>query len=126
MRIVSGPCGLARDITLAAGAIGDSSRVEFWGVDLDFSGEVLSEAKRRTEEAGLELHTLKQDLLSPDALSQSFEGRPVHIFNSIGLTPWLDLDEIVSLFETVYRVLVPGGGGVRSRQLPPTCPVEIR
>lgn len=113
VRIVSGPCGLARDLARTAETLGRggpvAGRVEFWGVDLDRSGEALPEAARRVAEQGSALHIQKSDLLAPYVLQEEFADRPVHIFNSIGLTPWLDMDDVKRLFKTAHSLLVPGG-----------------
>ena len=113
VRVVSGPCGLARDLILTAKMIREkgplSGRIEFWGVDLDFSGEALPEASRRAKDAAVELQLMKADLLDPASLVEAFAGKPVHVFNCIGLTPWLDLDDVDRLFSTARSLLEPGG-----------------
>ncbi len=113
VRIVSGPCGLGRDLSLTAQTLRAGGplkgRVELWGIDLDSSGEALPEAAQRVREQGVELAVRKSDLLAPSALMDEFQGKRVHIFNSIGLTPWLTMEEVARLFATAHRILAPGG-----------------
>lgn len=113
VRIGSGPSGLARDLLLAARVLRDSGplagRVEFWAIDLDFSGDVLAEAARRAQEARVELFTMKQDLLSAGRLQEAFREKPPNVFNCIGLTAWLDRDQVVELFHAAQSVLAPQG-----------------
>ncbi len=112
-RVVSGPCGLARDLILAAKMIGEkgssSGQVEYWGVDLDFSSETLPEASRRAKDAAVELQLIRADLLDSTSLVEAFADKPIHVFNCIGLTPWLDLDDVERLFSTVRSLMEPGG-----------------
>ena len=113
VRILSGPSGLARDLLLGAKTLREDAplpgRLELWAVDLDFSGEVLAEATRRAEAVDVDLVVLKEDLLNPTGLQRTFQEKPLHVFNSMGLTPWLDIEDVVKLFETAHSLLVPEG-----------------
>jgi SAM-dependent methyltransferase len=110
--VVSGPSGLTRDLITAHGRLQSEfapPNVEWVAVDLDHSGEVLDEARRRCAVAGIDLATHKVDLLAPDALGQALGGRKADLFNSIGLTAWLGMEDVERLFASISEALAPGG-----------------
>jgi hypothetical protein len=116
IRILSAPCGLARDVITAttelrAEAPGLASRLDLHGLDLDETGEVLPMAAQRAASAQVSMRFYREDLFNSPSLNKIFakEGR-FHIVNCIGLTAWLDLPDVQRL-ATYFResVLMPGG-----------------
>jgi hypothetical protein len=116
VRVLSAPCGLARDLLLCAEQLKRRDvallgRVEFHGLDLDASGEVLPLAAKRAEEADVQVRLHRQDLFDPLGIGQVL-GQPsgFQVVNCIGLTPWLDLPEVEHLCRTFRtQVLAPRG-----------------
>lgn len=113
VRLVSGPVGLGRDVRQAWNRLeslgsSPSAWLEVIGVDLDASDEVLDEASRLAEQEQIPLQTYKQDLLDPQGLIDSIGG-PADVFNSIGLTTWLDSSALDRLLASIVLALEPGG-----------------
>ena len=114
VRVLSAPCGLARDVLTAArrlAAAGDAPAVAWTGVDIDENGEVLPEAARRADEAGVEIDLLRDDLFATDTrLSEKVAAEgPFHVANCIGLTAWVDLPDVARLARRFAELLAPGG-----------------
>jgi hypothetical protein len=110
--VVSGPSGLTRDLITTHTRLKDDlspPAVEWVAVDLDHSGEVLDEAKRRCTRVGIDLATHKVDLLAPGALGEALGGRKADLFNCIGLTPWLTIEDVNRLFASIATTLASGG-----------------
>ena len=113
VRLVSGPVGLGRDLRrsweqlerLGANPV---DWLEVIGVDLDASGTVLSETSRHARRAGIPLETYQVDLLDPPAL-QRVLGGPVDVFNTIGLSTWLDERSLEQVLATIRSSLAPDG-----------------
>ena len=110
VRLASAPCGLARDLRLVWCALGaPTGRLELLGLDLDAGGEVLPLAARLAAAEGVPLRTARCDLFAPNALQQALGGRPVDVFLSIGLSPWLDPPDLALLLGRANAALSPGG-----------------
>ena len=111
VRLVSGPCGLARDLRRAWARLDEEGHIpEGWleviGLDLDFSGGVLDEASRQAALRGVPLQTFQRDLLEPGPESPI---RDVDIFVSMGLSTWLDRGALDRLLAMIAGSLAPGG-----------------
>jgi len=111
VRILSAPCGLARDVLLAAERLGGRSEVIWTGVDLDERGDVLPEAARRARKAGVRIELLREDLFVAHSKLEAKvaeEGR-FHVINCIGLASWTDLSDVKRLIARFRQLLVTGG-----------------
>jgi len=114
VRLVSGPCGLVRDLCQTWQRLDEQGErpwewLEIAGLDLDFSGEVLAEADRRAKAANVPLTLTKQDLLDTDSLRRLLGDQEVTVFLSMGLTVWLDDASRKRFFEGLYLLIAPGG-----------------
>jgi hypothetical protein len=113
--VLSAPCGLARDLCtayeMARRQTPDAGRrLRFYGLDLDFEGRVLEEARRRTREAGVPVRLVQADIL--DHTTWSWLGEqdgPFAVMNCIGLAPWLSPDELAGLLRRFAAHLCVGG-----------------
>jgi SAM-dependent methyltransferase len=109
-RVVSAPCGLARDLRRAWAALErPTGRLELLGLDLDPTGDVLPAAARLADEAGVPLRTARCDLLADGALARALGGRRADLFNCIGLSPWLDGPDLERLLRAIAGVLAGDG-----------------
>ncbi len=111
VRVLSAPCGLARDVLLAAKHLSDGPGVSLTGVDLDEVGDVLPEVERRATEAGVEILLLRGDLFGPlpdVERAVATDGR-FHVVSCIGITSWIDLDELSLLMGRLHALAAPGG-----------------
>ena len=110
VRVVSAPCGLARDLRRAWDQLGrPAGRLELLGLDLDASGEVLPAAGRLAAAANVPLRTARCDLLAEGDLARLLGGRPADVFNCIGLTPWLDRPDLDRLLRTLNGAVADDG-----------------
>lgn len=114
VRVVSGPCGLARDLRLTWKRLEETGKaprgwLQLVGLDLDFTGEVLPAVQRLADKAQVPITVDKQDLLDTARLKERFKGQPVHVFLSIGLTVWLDPSELEQMLGAIHALLEPGG-----------------
>jgi hypothetical protein len=115
VRVLSAPGGLARDLTVAASrlsaaGIEPARAMELHCLDLDVAGDVIPEARRRLEEAGLRATFYREDLLHSTSLPALAEsGARFDIINCIGLTAWLDFAEVDGLFALFRSVLADDG-----------------
>lgn len=111
VRVLSAPCGLCRDVMTAAQRLGPAAGEVIWhGLDLDARGDVLPEARRRTQAAGLAMTFFREDLTDPDGLAARAGQEPYDLVNCIGLATWLSLEEVGQLAQLYHRrVLRPGG-----------------
>lgn len=80
-------------------------------MDIDETGDVLTEAGRRASEAGVELDLLREDLFAPGT---ELSGRAAgtggfDVVNSIGLTAWIDPPDLVRLIARYAELMKPGG-----------------
>jgi SAM-dependent methyltransferase len=114
-RVLSAPSGLARDLVLASTRARDErgialDRLELHGLDLDESGEVIPEAQRRLELAGLDATFHREDVFAAagPALVAAQRG-PFDIVNCIGLASWISIDEVEQLVAGFRRLVAPGG-----------------
>lgn len=105
--VLSAPCGLSRDIVQAGiglGAAVEAGRVAFHGLDIDAAGDVLPEARRRAAVAGVPVQFHRADLFAASALDQA----QFDVINCIGLTAWLELAEVETLFRRFRAIAAPG------------------
>lgn len=116
VRVLSAPCGLARDLLTCAAELGRDNpwalqKAEFHALDLDAEGGVLAEASRRSAAQGVPVSFYKDDLFNPKELGALLErGARFDAVNCIGLTAWLDLSDVERLARLLHdRVLAPGG-----------------
>lgn len=110
VRLVSGPCGLARDLRLTWQALGSPvGRLGLLGLDLDAAGDVLPTATQVAAAAGVPLEAARCDLLDHAALAHAVGARPADIFLSIGLAVWLDAADLVDFLSGLRDVIAPGG-----------------
>ncbi len=114
VRVLSAPCGLARDVITAASRIdaeADAPRVRLIGLDIDESGDVLPEAARRAARAGVSVELLREDLFAAETRLAQIVARdgPFHVANCIGLTAWVDAPDVARLLRRFAGLLAPGG-----------------
>jgi len=114
VELVSGPCGLVRDVCqswtqLARKGKHPGEWLRVTGLDLDDAGDVLPEAQRRADDAGVPITLAQADLLDGESLARRLGNRRVDVFHSMGLTTWLDDDARVRLLENLRGVLRRGG-----------------
>lgn len=116
VRVLSAPCGLLRDLLLCATELREedartSEKLELHALDLDAMGEVLPAASLRAAVAGVPVRFYRDDLFNPESLGVVLrEGTRFHVMNCIGLTTWLDLEDVGWLAGFFHdQVLVPGG-----------------
>ncbi|MBI4218509.1 MAG: class I SAM-dependent methyltransferase [Chloroflexi bacterium] len=116
VRVLSAPSGLLRDVITALRALQTTDplvlpRIEVHALDLDATGEVIPLARNRASAAGVNVAFYREDLFdSPSLKRQAAEARRFDVVNCIGLTTWLDLDEVGRLAR-IFRetALVPNG-----------------
>jgi hypothetical protein len=110
VRLVSGPCGLARDLRRVWWSLGaPTGRLDLLGLDLDSYGDVLPAASHLAEVEGVPLHTSRCDLLDHAELRREVGKRPVDIFLCIGLGVWLDPPDLAHLLKGLRNSLAQGG-----------------
>lgn len=114
VRLLSAPCGLARDVITTAERVrddGTDGRLEITGADIDETGTVLEEAARRAAAADVPIEFLREDLFAPEtALSAAAaEHGGFDIVNSIGLTAWIDPPDLEKLVARYVELMAPGG-----------------
>jgi SAM-dependent methyltransferase len=113
--VLSVPCGLARDLCTAHGQVkrrhpDADRRLKLYGLDLDYEGRVLEEARRRARAAGAPIRLVRGDAL--DAATWSWlrgEAPALSAILCIGFSPWLAPDELGALLRQFARHLHPGG-----------------
>jgi hypothetical protein len=115
VRVLSAPCGLCRDILRAADELRTRrpsalERLELDAFDLDAAGDVLREARRRSQAAEILVVFGRENLLDPSLLrSGAADGRRYDVINCIGLAAWLSLDEVEWLARFFHNtVMTPG------------------
>lgn len=109
VRVVSAPCGLARDLRRAWAMLGrPARRLELLGLDLDASGEVLPAAARLAADAGVPLRTARCDLFAEGDLARTLGARPADIFLCIGLSPWLERPDLNRLLGSIAGAVADG------------------
>lgn len=114
VRILSAPCGAGRDLAIFGSEIAAESPelfslLEVHALDLDPTGEALPLLKQRATAAGMDVTVHQQDLFTlktdnADGIS-SFD-----IVNSIGLTPWLTLEDVSALVTLFHNDLMADSG----------------
>lgn len=114
VRVLSAPCGLARDVITAAGrtkADNEEFQLELTGVDIDETGDVLKEAARRAHAAGVDIELLREDLFAPGTELSDKAARlgGFDIVNSIGLTAWIDPPDLKMLISRYVELMAPDG-----------------
>lgn len=110
VRLVSGPCGLARDLRLLWRRLDvPSGRLTMLGLDLDQSGEVLPLASSLARAENVPLLTGRCDLLNPIELERHIGERPAEVFLSIGLTVWLDATDLNTFLERLHAAIAADG-----------------
>jgi hypothetical protein len=101
--VLSAPCGLVRDLCTAHEMLrhqdpGAGGSLRFYGLDLDFEGRVLDEARRRARAAGVPIRLVQANILDDTTWSWlRQEAGPLAVVNCIGLAPWLSPDEVAEL-----------------------------
>lgn len=112
VRVLSAPCGLIRDLLHTAAKLDQdpaAARVEWTGVDIDQRGDVLPEARRRADAAGLPITLLREDLFAERGqLADQAAAGGFHVINCIGLTAWLDLPDVARLAARLAELAAPG------------------
>src|SRR5262249_30904963 len=97
--VLSGPCGLVRDLCavyegVRRGHAEGVGRVRFFGLDLDYEGRVLSEARRRAGAAGVPVRLVRGNAMGESTWSWLREqAGPFAVVSCIGLAPWLRPEE---------------------------------
>jgi hypothetical protein len=110
VRLVSGPCGLARDLRRAWWSLGaPTGRLELLGLDLDSSDEVLPAAARLAQAEAVPLQTSRCDLLDHTALAAAVGQPPADVFLCIGLGVWLDPPDLAHLLKGIHQNLTQDG-----------------
>ncbi len=115
VRVLSAPCGLARDVVTAAAHLDAATRRRLYiaAADLDQSGEVLPLAHGRLEAAGLRHAIMRVDLFKPiEVQAEVTRNGPFDVGNCIGLTAWVGLAEVTELAKAFRAALRPGAGFV--------------
>ncbi|MDD5593620.1 MAG: hypothetical protein PHG97_02610 [Candidatus Margulisbacteria bacterium] len=96
-RLISAPCGLIKDLIYTKQKLEQAgvsvSQVHFHGLDLDFNGDVIAEARRRADRAHLEIGLVRDDIFN---IHRHYKGR-FDIVNCIGLISWMELAEVERL-----------------------------
>jgi len=109
VRVISAPCGLARDLMTAAGRLGPGVSAAWTGVDFDQRGDVLPEAARRADRARVPIQFVRGDLFDPQLRTELAALAPFHIVSCIGMTAWIDRAETEDLTRLLGDLLAPGG-----------------
>lgn len=108
VRILSAPAGAGRDVANAAARLRASdpalhARLELTALDLDATDEALPLAAKRAAAAGKNPRTVRGDLFAVN-LEGAYD-----VVNCIGLTAWMDLDDVERLARRFRQVARPGG-----------------
>jgi hypothetical protein len=115
VRVLSAPCGLCRDIIQAATVLrrrsaGAAPEVAWHALDIDTRGDVIPEARRRAEAAGLMVAFHREDLFDPAGLAARVgDGQRYDVVNCIGLTTWLNLAEVERLVRFYHDTVTRSG-----------------
>jgi len=115
VRVLSAPSGLCRDLIHAAERLRQThpdadEHVDWHCLDIDASGDVIPEATRRLDVAGMNVTFHREDLFGSRELRELADrGRTFHVVNSQGLTAWVPIDDVARLAAT-YRSLMPRDG----------------
>jgi hypothetical protein len=115
VRVLSAPCGLCRDLIQTADHLRrrDASlleQVEFHSLDIDFQGDVIPEAHRRTEEAAVPITFYREDIFDPAGLTARAKANiKFQVVSCIGLTAWLTLEEVERLVRFFRQVVMEPG-----------------
>jgi hypothetical protein len=113
--VLSAPCGLVRDLcvtykSLRHQAPDHGRSFRFYGLDLDFEGRVLEEARRRARTAGVPIRLVQANILDDATWSWlRREAGPLAVVNCVGLAPWLGPDEVAELLRRFAVHLRVGG-----------------
>jgi hypothetical protein len=113
--VLSAPCGLVRDLCTTYEMIRRQTpdvgrRLRLYGLDLDFEGRVLEEARRRARAVGVPIRLVQGDILDDTTWFWLGEqGVPFAVVNCIGLAPWLSPDELAGLLRRFAAHLRVGG-----------------
>lgn len=115
LAVLSVPCGLVRDLYTIYMRLRPrhpeiADRLVLYGLDVDFEGNVLEEARRRALEAGVPIHLIQANALNPSSWSWLREtGTSLSLVNCIGLAPWLTPGELRALLARFWAHLRPAG-----------------
>jgi len=113
VRVLSAPCGLARDVITTATRLRDDgvTNLELVGVDIDETGDVLTEAAGRAAKAGVDIELLREDLFAPgtELAAKAAQAGGFDVVNSIGLTAWIDPPDLDRLIARYAELMAPGG-----------------
>lgn len=109
VRVISVPCGLARDLMAAAVRLGPGVSAAWTGVDFDQRGDVLPEAVRRADRVHVPIQFVRGDVFDPQLRTQLAARAPFHIVSCIGMTAWIDRAETEDLTRLFGELLAPGG-----------------
>jgi SAM-dependent methyltransferase len=113
--LLSVPCGLGRDLGVVHGRLRDrdaatARRLRLYGIDLDYEGRVLEEARRRAQAAGVAIRLVQANILAEVTWAWlRADAGPLSVISCIGLAPWLAPDELRGLLATFAAHLRPGG-----------------
>ncbi len=114
VRILSAPCGLARDLITAASELRESdrtlARLRLVGIDLDETGEVLPLAAERARQAGVEITFHTADLFDEARVGALVGEVGFDVVNCIGLIAWLDLPDVERLVRHFRERLLGADG----------------
>ena len=116
VRVLSAPCGLARDVITAGRRLRAKDSytptiVEFHALDLDERGDVIPEAARRAAAARVDVRFYREDLFnSPSLMALLGDQSRFEIVNCIGLAAWLDLPDVQRLTSFFQERLLDLGG----------------
>jgi hypothetical protein len=113
--VLSVPCGLGRDLGVVHGRLRDldagaTRRLRLYGIDLDYEGRVLDEARRRAQAAGVTVRLVQANILAEATWAWlRADAGPLSVVSCIGLAPWLAPDELRGLLATFAAHLRPEG-----------------
>lgn len=113
--VLSVPCGLGRDLCAIYAPLqlrhpNLAHRLVLYGLDVDFEGNVLEEARRRARQAGVPIHLIQANALHATFWAWLAEtDTPLGLVNCIGLAPWLTPPELRALLTRFAAHLRPGG-----------------
>jgi hypothetical protein len=113
--VLSAPCGLVRDLCSANETIRQrhpdaGRRLRFYGLDLDYEGRVLEEARRRVLASAVPIQLVQANILADSTWSRLREQSGLFsIVNCIGLAPWLTPAELTGLLQGFAAHLRTGG-----------------
>jgi hypothetical protein len=100
VEVLSVPCGLVRDLTTVYQQLGRkdpdaAQRVKFYGLDLDYEGRVLEEARRRARSSGAPITFVRANALEGRTWSWLRQQvSTLSVISCIGFSPWLAPDEL--------------------------------